>query len=45
MLEEEVKASFDILQIEFSSLKGKMLSQSETLNELIKSYNEQKVKA
>lgn len=41
---DETKTVFDMLQIELSSFKGKMLSQDETILELIKCYNEQKVK-
>lgn len=41
---DETKVVFDVLQAEMCSLMGHVVSQDEALNELIKAYNEQKVK-
>jgi hypothetical protein len=43
-LQDETKQTFDTIQAELCSLKGYVVSQDETLKELIKNYNEQKVK-
>jgi len=42
-ISEQTKQIFDTIQAELCSLKGHVVSQDETLNELIKSYNESKV--
>lgn len=43
-LSDETKATFDTIQLEISSLQGRIVSQDEAIQELIKTYNAQKVK-